>query len=192
MGSGPPSGCLLGGCFDETSSESRGDRRGARRRSRRGTVGARADAAAAAARRRRCIPIQVTGPPAQRLNLIILGDGYQCGPAEPLPRRRGPEPLGHVGDRAVPHATATTSTSTRSRSPRSTTASAATRTAACGSPDGTIRDTGVREGPIDGKNTALRMIFQNGCADPLVPRHRLRRRAGQLRRRAAPVLPGRA
>ena len=34
-------------------------------------------------------------------------------------------------------------------------------------PDGTIRDTGQREGPIDAKNTALRMIFQNGCADPL-------------------------
>ena len=34
-------------------------------------------------------------------------------------------------------------------------------------PDGTIRDTGEREGPIDVKNTALRMIFQNGCADPL-------------------------
>ena len=34
-------------------------------------------------------------------------------------------------------------------------------------PDGTIRDTGLREGPIDAKNTALRMIFQNGCADPL-------------------------
>ena len=33
--------------------------------------------------------------------------------------------------------------------------------------DGTIRDTGVREGPIDAKNTALRMIFQNGCTDPL-------------------------
>ena len=25
----------------------------------------------------------------------------------------------------------------------------------------------MREGPIDGKKTALRMIFQNGCADPL-------------------------
>jgi hypothetical protein len=34
-------------------------------------------------------------------------------------------------------------------------------------PDGTTRDTGVREGPINEKNTALRMIFQNGCADPL-------------------------
>ena len=34
-------------------------------------------------------------------------------------------------------------------------------------PDGTIRDTGQREGPIDTKNTALRMIFQNGCNDPL-------------------------
>ena len=33
--------------------------------------------------------------------------------------------------------------------------------------DGTVRDTGVREGPIDGKRTALRMIYQNGCADPL-------------------------
>ena len=33
--------------------------------------------------------------------------------------------------------------------------------------DGTIRDTGVREGPINAKNTALRMIFDGGCTDPL-------------------------
>ena len=34
-------------------------------------------------------------------------------------------------------------------------------------PDGTIRDTGVREGPINTKNTALRMIFDGGCSNPL-------------------------
>ena len=33
--------------------------------------------------------------------------------------------------------------------------------------DGTIRDTGVREGPINTKNTALRMLFGGGCTDPL-------------------------
>jgi IgA Peptidase M64 len=34
-------------------------------------------------------------------------------------------------------------------------------------PDGTIRDTGEREGPINTKNTMLRLTFSNGCNDPL-------------------------
>ena len=55
--------------------------------------------------------------------------------------------------------------------------------------DGTIRDTGVREGPIDAKNTALRMIFQNGLRRPARPRHRLRQRARQLRRTSAQYYP---
>jgi hypothetical protein len=34
-------------------------------------------------------------------------------------------------------------------------------------PDGTIRDTGEREGPIDAKNTALRLWFSDGLVNPL-------------------------
>jgi hypothetical protein len=34
-------------------------------------------------------------------------------------------------------------------------------------PDGTIRDTGEREGPIDAKNTALRLWYSDGLTNPL-------------------------
>src|SRR4051795_6414801 len=111
-------------------------------------------------------PIQVTGPPSQRLNIIVLGDGYQWDQqsifykdvdrnlsvmwaTEPFRTYRNyiniyavEIPSIDYGVRCDPDG--------RVRSP-----------------DGTIRDTGVREGPIDGKRTALRMIFQNGCSDPL-------------------------
>jgi len=110
--------------------------------------------------------IQVTGPPAERLNLIVLGDGYQADQqsifladvdrnlaimwaTEPFRTYRSYINVYaveiasiHYGVRCDPDG--------RVRHP-----------------DGTIRDTGQREGPIDTKNTALRMIFQNGCADPL-------------------------
>ncbi len=111
-------------------------------------------------------PIQLTGPPAERLNLIILGDGYQADQqsifladvdrnlaimwaTEPFRTYRNYINVYaveiasiHYGVRCDPDG--------RVRHP-----------------DGTIRDTGQREGPIDAKNTALRMIFQNGCNDPL-------------------------
>jgi hypothetical protein len=110
--------------------------------------------------------IQITGPPAERLNLIILGDGYQADQqslfladvdrnlavmwaTEPFRTYRSYINVYaveiasiHYGVRCDPDG--------RVRHP-----------------DGTIRDTGVREGPIDAKNSALRMIFQNGCNDPL-------------------------
>ena len=103
---------------------------------------------------------------AERLNLIILGDGYQADqqsifladvdrnlavmwatePFRTLPqlhqRLRGRDRLDRLRRAVRPG---------RAGPP----------------PDGTIRDTGLREGPIDAKNTALRMIFQNGCNDPL-------------------------
>jgi hypothetical protein len=112
------------------------------------------------------IPYHVTGPPAERLNLVILGDGYQWDQQslffEDVDRNfavmRATEPYKsylnyiniylvsiasiHYGVRCDPDG--------RVRHP-----------------DGTIRDTGEREGPIDEKNTALRMIFQDGCSNPL-------------------------
>lgn len=112
------------------------------------------------------VPIQVTGPPAERLNLIVLGDGYQSDQqsifltdvdrnlavmwaTEPFRTYRSYINVYaveiasiHYGVRCDPDG--------RVRHP-----------------DGRIRDTGQREGPIDTKNTALRMIFQNGCNDPL-------------------------
>jgi hypothetical protein len=110
--------------------------------------------------------IQLSGPAAERLNLIILGDGYQADQqslfladvdrnlavmwaTEPFRSYRNYINVYaveiasiHYGVRCDPDG--------RVRHP-----------------DGTIRDTGEREGPINTKNTALRMIFQNGCSDPL-------------------------
>src|SRR5215210_2761232 len=111
-------------------------------------------------------PIQVTGPPAQRLNVIILGDGYQADQqslffkdvdrnlsvmwaTEPFRTYRNYINIYAVEIASIDYGVRCDPDG-RKRSP-----------------DGTIRDTGEREGPIDGKNSALRMIFQNGCADPL-------------------------
>jgi hypothetical protein len=111
-------------------------------------------------------PIQVTGPPAQRLNLIILGDGYQWDQQSifmadvdrNLAVMWATEPFRSYRNYINVYAVEIASIDYGVR---------------C-DPDGrkrhangTIRDTGEREGPIDGKRTALRMIFQNGCADPL-------------------------
>src|SRR6201991_4048855 len=112
------------------------------------------------------VPIQVTGPPSQRLNLIILGDGYQWDQqslfyadvdrnlsvmwaTEPFRTYRNYINIYAVEIASIDYG-ARCDPDGRKRNP-----------------DPTIRDTGEREGPIDGKNTALRMIFQNGCADPL-------------------------
>jgi hypothetical protein len=112
------------------------------------------------------VPIQVTGPPAQRLNFIIMGDGYQADQqgifrkdldrnlsvmwaTEPFRTYRNYINIYAVEIASIDYGVRCDPDG-RKRSP-----------------DGTIRDTGEREGPIDAKNTALRMIFQNGCADPL-------------------------
>ncbi|GIH05458.1 peptidase [Rhizocola hellebori] len=111
-------------------------------------------------------PIQVTGPPAERLNLIILGDGYQADQQSIF--------LADV-DRnlAVMWATEPFRTYRSYLNVYAVEIASIHYGVRCDPdgrvrhPDGTIRDTGQREGPIDTKNTALRMIFQNGCNDPL-------------------------
>lgn len=111
-------------------------------------------------------PVQVTGPAAERLNLIILGEGYQADQQSlfradvdrNLATMWATEPFrtyrNHINvytvELASLHHGVRCDPDGRVRHP-----------------DGTIRDTGEREGPIDAKNTALRLIFQNGCADPL-------------------------
>ena len=111
-------------------------------------------------------PIQVTGPPSQRLNLIILGDGYQqdqqsifrADVDRNLSVMWATEPFRSYRNYMNVYAVEIASIDYGARCDPDGRVRHA---------DGTIRDTGVREGPIDGKRTALRMIFQNGCADPL-------------------------
>jgi len=111
-------------------------------------------------------PIQVTGPPAQRLNLIILGDGYQFDQQSlfyadvdrNLSVMWATEPFRSYRNYMNVYAVEIASIDYGVRCDPDGRVRHA---------DGTIRDTGVREGGIDGKNTALRMIFQNGCNDPL-------------------------
>jgi len=111
-------------------------------------------------------PIQVTGPAADRLNLIILGDGYQADQQSifladvdrNLAVMWATEPFRTYRDYINVYAVEIASIDYGVRCDPD---------GRVRHPDGTIRDTGVREGPIDGKRTALRMIFQNGCADPL-------------------------
>ena len=111
-------------------------------------------------------PIQVTGPPAERLNLIILGDGYQAD-QQSLFRADVDRNL------AIMWATEPFRTYRTYLNVYAVEIASIDYGVRCDPdgrvrhPDGTIRDTGVREGPIDTKNTALRMIFQNGCNDPL-------------------------
>ena len=112
------------------------------------------------------VPIQVTGPPAQRLNLIVMGDGYQAD-QQAIFRADLDRNL------AVMWATEPFRTYRNYINVYAVELASIDYGVRCDPdgrkrhPDGTIRDTGEREGPIDGKNTALRMIFQNGCADPL-------------------------
>ncbi|HYJ70490.1 MAG TPA: M64 family metallopeptidase [Nocardioidaceae bacterium] len=110
--------------------------------------------------------IQVTGPPSERLNLIILGDGYQADQqslffgdvdrnlavlwsTEPYRTYRN-----YINVYAVEIASIDYGVR---RDPDGR----------CRNPDGTIRDTGVREGPIDEKNTALRLWYSDGLTNPL-------------------------
>ena len=111
-------------------------------------------------------PIQVTGPPSERLNLIIMGDGYQVDQqslffgdvdrnlavlwsTEPYRTYRN-----YINVYAVEIASIDYGVR---RDPDGR----------CRNPDGTIRDTGVREGPIDAKNTALRLWYSDGLTNPL-------------------------
>jgi hypothetical protein len=111
-------------------------------------------------------PIQVTGPAAERLNLIILGDGYQADQQSifladvdrNLAVMWATEPFRSYRNYINVYAVEIASIDYGVRCDPD---------GRIRHPDGTIRDTGEREGPIDAKNTALRMIFQNGCADPL-------------------------
>jgi hypothetical protein len=111
-------------------------------------------------------PIQVTGPAAERLNLVILGDGYQADQQSlffadvdrNLAVMWATEPFRSYRDYVNVYAVEIASIDYGVRCDPD---------GRVRHPDGTVRDTGEREGPIDGKRTALRMIFQNGCADPL-------------------------
>ncbi|MEU5722250.1 M64 family metallopeptidase [Micromonospora sp. NPDC047738] len=111
-------------------------------------------------------PIQVTGPAAERLNLIILGDGYQWDQQgiflkdvdRNLAIMWATEPFRTYRDYINVYAVEIASIDYGVRCDPD---------GRVRNPDGTIRDTGQREGPIDAKNTALRMIYQNGCNDPL-------------------------
>src|SRR3954447_3354702 len=112
------------------------------------------------------VPIQVTGPPSQRLNLIVLGDGYQWDQQgifradvdRNLSVMWATEPYRTYRNYINVYAVEIASIDYGVRcDPDGRVRSA----------DGTIRDTGVREGPINTKNTALRMLFGGGCTDPL-------------------------
>ena len=112
------------------------------------------------------VPYQVTGPAAERMNLVVLGDGYQWDQqslffedadrnlaimwaTEPYKSYRNYMNVYLVSIASIDYGVRCDPDG-RVRHP-----------------DGTIRDTGEREGPIITKNTALRMEFQNGCTDPL-------------------------
>ena len=113
-------------------------------------------AAAAPAAQPKVHPVQVTGPPSERLNLIILGDGYQWDQqsifladvdrnlsvtwaTEPFRSYRNYVNVFAVEIASIDYGTR--------RDPDGRVRHS----------DGTIRDTGVHEGPIDAKNTALRL-----------------------------------
>ncbi|MBE2315640.1 peptidase M64 [Solirubrobacter sp. CPCC 204708] len=116
------------------------------------------------------VPIQVTGPASQRLNLIVLGDGYQkdqqslfwkdvdrnlsvLWATEPFRSYRNYINVYGVELASIDYGVRCDPDGRKRHA------------------DGTIRDTGEREGPIDGKNTALRLHYSHssgsGCTDPL-------------------------
>jgi hypothetical protein len=112
------------------------------------------------------VPYQITGPASERMNLIVLGDGYQYDQqslffedadrnlaimwaTEPYKSYRNYMNVYLVSIASIDYGTRCDPDG-RVRHP-----------------DGTIRDTGELEGPINTKNTAIRMIFSNGCNDPL-------------------------
>ena len=116
------------------------------------------------------VPIQVTGPPAQRLNFIIMGDGYQADQQEIFRRDLdrnlavmwATEPFRSYRNYINIYAVELASVDYGVRCDPDGRKRAA---------DGTVRDTGEREGPINTKNTALRMFYDHasgsGCTSPL-------------------------
>src|SRR3954462_9623261 len=94
------------------------------------------------------VPIQVTGPPAQRLNLIILGDGYQWDQQSifradvdrNLSVMWATEPFRSYRNYINVYAVEIASIDYGARCDPDGRVRAA---------DGTIRDSGVREGPIE-------------------------------------------
>jgi hypothetical protein len=111
-------------------------------------------------------PIQVTGPPAERLNLIVLGDGYQWDQQslffEDVDRNLAvmwsTEPFKTYRNYINVYAVEIASIDYGVRRDPD---------GRVRHPDGTIRDTGEREGPIDAKNTALRLWYSDGLTNPL-------------------------
>src|ERR1700754_2421991 len=120
------------------------------------------------------VPIQVTGPPAQRLNIIVLGDGYQWDQQgifradvdRNLSVMWATEPFRSYRNYVNIYAVELASIDYGTRcDPDSRVRHA----------DGTIRDTGVFETPSPGstthgvntKNTALRLWYSDGCSNPL-------------------------
>jgi hypothetical protein len=111
-------------------------------------------------------PIQVTGPPAERLNLIVLGDGYQSDQQslffEDVDRNLAvmwaTEPFKSYRNYINVYAVEIASIDYGVRRDPD---------GRVRHPDGTIRDTGEREGPIDAKNTALRLWYSDGLTNPL-------------------------
>jgi hypothetical protein len=111
-------------------------------------------------------PIQVTGPPAERLNLIVLGDGYQWDQQslffEDVDRNLAvmwaTEPFKSYRNYINVYAVEIASIDYGVRRDPD---------GRVRHPDGTIRDTGEREGPIDAKNTALRLWYSDGLTNPL-------------------------
>ena len=112
------------------------------------------------------------------------GRRLPVGSAEPLLRRRGPEPLGHVGDRAVPQLP-----QLHQRLRGRDRVDRLRRPLRSGRPrahaDGTIRDTGVREGADRRQEHRAADDLPERLRRPALPRHGLRQRAGQLHRNAA-------
>ena len=112
----------------------------------------------------------MTGPPAQRLNLIIMGDGYQKDQQslfyKDLDRNLAvmwaTEPFRSYRNYINVYAVELASIDYGVRCDPD---------GRVRNPDGTIRDTGEREGPINTKNTALRMFYSHasgsGCTSAL-------------------------
>ena len=110
--------------------------------------------------------IQETGPASERMNLIILGDGYQWDQQslffEDLDRNLAvmwaTEPYRSYRNYMNVYAVEIASIDYGVRRDPD---------GRVRHPDGTIRDTGEREGPIDAKNTALRLWYSDGLTNPL-------------------------
>src|SRR5919106_5707519 len=110
--------------------------------------------------------IQETGPASERMNLIVLGDGYQWDQQslffEDLDRNLAimwaTEPYKSYRNYMNVYAVEIASIDYGVRRDPD---------GRVRHPDGTIRDTGEREGPIDAQNTALRLWYSDGLRNPL-------------------------